>query len=76
MGAGRAPSAGETSAVQTAAQRPVLHAEAPAAEETREGTLDSSLKHSGGFFLVFFTEAPPTLWFPTGGVLGPTFLSL
>lgn len=37
MGAGRAPSAGETPAVQTAAQRPVLHAETPATEETREG---------------------------------------
>ena len=38
MGAGRAPSAGETPAVQTAAERPVLHAETPAAQETREGT--------------------------------------
>lgn len=38
VGAGRAPSAGETPAAQTAAQRPVLHAEASAAEETREGT--------------------------------------
>ncbi|XP_034398307.1 STE20-like kinase b isoform X2 [Cyclopterus lumpus] len=37
VGAGRAPSAGETPAVQTAAQRPVLHAETSAAEETREG---------------------------------------
>lgn len=34
VGAGRAPSAGETSTVQTAAQRPVLHAETPAVEET------------------------------------------
>ena len=34
MGAGRAPSAGETPVVQAAAQRPVLHAETPAAEET------------------------------------------
>lgn len=76
MGAGRAPSAGETSAVQTAAQRPVLHAEAPAAEETREGMFDSSLKHGGGFLGFFFTEAPPTLWLSTGGVSGPTFLSL
>lgn len=37
VGAGRAPPAGETPAFQTAAERPVLHAETPAAEETREG---------------------------------------
>lgn len=34
VGAGRAPSAGKAPAVQTAAQRPVLYAETPAAEET------------------------------------------
>lgn len=38
VGAGRAPSAGETPAVQTAAQRPVLHAETPAAQEAWKGT--------------------------------------
>lgn len=66
VGAGGAPSAGETPAVQAAAQRPVLHAEAPAAEETREGALDSSLELSGG----------PTLWLCTAGVSPSTFVSL
>lgn len=42
MGAGGAPPTGETPALQTAAEGPVLHAEAPAAQETREGEVQSS----------------------------------
>ena len=38
VGAGGAPPAGETSAAQAAAQRPVLPAEASAAQEAREGS--------------------------------------
>lgn len=46
MGAGRAPSAGETSAVQATAQRPILHAKAPAVKKTREGRFLRILKHN------------------------------
>lgn len=46
MGAGRAPSAGETSAVQATAQRPVLHAKASAVKKTREGHFLWILKHN------------------------------
>lgn len=65
VGAGRAPSAGETSAVQTAAQRPVLHAEAPAAEETREGTL---IPACGGFFFSYRSSSNPVVlhWWSVG----------